>query len=589
MENKSAIDRTTRNNESGVALATVIFISVLLLTAIVALLSAASNHTKNVTDVLSETKAYYAAESGLQATVNALRNDATVTYKYADSNQTLSAKLPYNYPIGSPDRAVIGQAANTYDPKSGTAYSVRVEDPDNTSESLTFYTSGTFKSYNGAGGVSYSTDKKTIYLCATAPCNMATPRTEITFTDATSTTTNFSGSNPRLGSFSLVQGGVPLTGKIEFFIDYKLTFPRTKTERIWGSITQASSSSPVMVTFLSQVYTPLGGIIELCSVTSGGPNCADVSLNLSTLSPSPSTFYGYITAIEPYRLRVVSTGYGPNGARKQLEAFVQNDLLDGLESGAATTMLGTYSTPPGGLPFLFDPGSSNGITYSGGDCASSAGCVPSFGLTDPGGLDYVLTHPPGPGAGDPNQMLPAPQLLDSGNLPDWQQSPQNLEILIDKLRTTAQNSGRYFVNPSGDQDNFGVGTNASPPGSLANGTGITFCEGSCKIGASGGGILVVTGKLTNVGSFSFNGIIIVTGEEGWERNGGGNGQITGNVIIAPYNMRSYIPANNSYSFLAPRYYITGGGSSDVIYNDIAGDTLSDTKQISNFVLGVAEK
>lgn len=42
------------------------------------------------------------------------------------------------------------------------------------------------------------------------------------------------------------------------------------------------------------------------------------------------------------------------------------------------------------------------------------------------------------------------------------------------------------------------------------------------------------------------------------------------------------------TFLAPRYYITGGGNSDIIYGDIAG-TLDNTSAISDFVAGVAEK
>ena len=184
-------------------------------------------------------------------------------------------------------------------------------------------------------------------------------------------------------------------------------------------------------------------------------------------------------------------------------------------------------------------------------------------------------HPPG---GDPNQMQPPPQMITE-SLPDWQQTPAAMDTVIDRLRATAQNSGRYFISPAGK---------LSDPGDFANGTGITFCEGSCTVAGNGGGILVVTGMLTNLGGFSFKGMIIVTGEEGWERNGGGNGQVIGNVIIAPYNKRSYVPENLSTTFLAPRYYITGGGNSDILYGDIAG-TLDNTSAISDFVAGVAEK
>ena len=48
-------------------------ISALLLTASVAMLTAVGANSKNTSDVLSETKAYYAAESGLQASINVFK------------------------------------------------------------------------------------------------------------------------------------------------------------------------------------------------------------------------------------------------------------------------------------------------------------------------------------------------------------------------------------------------------------------------------------------------------------------------------------------------------------------------------------
>ncbi len=173
--------------------------------------------------------------------------------------------------------------------------------------------------------------------------------------------------------------------------------------------------------------------------------------------------------------------------------------------------------------------------------------------------------------------MPPPQLI--GGVPEWQQTPQNLDVLIDQLRTTAQNSGRYFSSNSERITN---------PGDFTNGTGITFCEGSCQVSGDGGGVLVVTGMLTNLGGFNFKGLIIVTGEEGWDRNGGGNGQVIGNVVVAPYNKRPYIPENLSATFLCPRYGISGGGGSDVIYGDIAS-IIDNTSAVSDFVAGVAEK
>ena len=562
--------RKIKQPEKGAALVTVLMISVLLGVACIALLSAVGASSKNSTDVLSETKAYYSAESGLQATINVLRNDSTVDYKYAAANQTLSAKLPYNYPVGSPTRAVIGEPANTYNPNLGAAYSVVVSDPDNSAASLTFYTSGIFLS-----GGTISGNGKTIYY----PNNTAADRIEITFTDEGITTHNFTN-NPRLGRFSIVTVGsgavLPASNSaaaLKFRIDYRLTLPRAGVRSIWGFIIQANSSSPKMVTFQSQNYEVLESTMELCDSPTATAPCTDVSLNL-TQTPTNNAFYANITPVEPYRLKVLATGYGPNGAKKQLEGIIQRNFFNGIGPGAATTMAGTNVTPPGGLPFLFVPGNSNGVTYSGGNCNIAPGCVPSFGLTDPANLNYVINNPPQNGT-----MTPAPALLDPNNAPDWQQSPASLDVLVDQLRTSAQNSNRYFVSP---------GSNLSNPGNFTNGTGITFCEGSCKVTGDGGGILVVTGKLTNLGGFSFRGMIIVTGEDGWERTGGGGGSIIGNVIIAPYNRRTYVPENLSSTFLAPRYYISGGGASDIIYGDVTA-SFDNLSSISDFMLGIAEK
>src|SRR5258708_38429736 len=99
MKSKRKVD-VGLGSEGGAALVTVLLITLLLGTACIAMLSAVSASSKNNTDALSETKAYYAAESGLQATINVLRNDSSLDpnrYGYAATNPKLLAKLPYNW------------------------------------------------------------------------------------------------------------------------------------------------------------------------------------------------------------------------------------------------------------------------------------------------------------------------------------------------------------------------------------------------------------------------------------------------------------------------------------------------------------
>ena len=196
MKNKG--DKTLYNNrkdERGAALVTVLLISFLLLAGVTALMLESSMNTANVTDATSEEQAYYAAESGIQSVIDALRHNPRpnplldpsksplppdpdadeanqITYLRAVRRETsnrctksgmsftcsdpldnnpndlrLSRWLNYNWgPNGgasasSKDRIVLGDPA-TYSPLNGFAYSVRVSDPDNTGGVVSYTVTG---------------------------------------------------------------------------------------------------------------------------------------------------------------------------------------------------------------------------------------------------------------------------------------------------------------------------------------------------------------------------------------------------------------------------------------------------------------
>src|SRR5438046_9331532 len=103
-----------RQYESGAALVTAILVTFLLGTACIAMLSAVGASSRNTTDVLAETKAYYAAENGLQATINVLRHTTGLTYAGALSQQT-AGTFPVSGPITLDD---------------GTSYTVQISDQD---------------------------------------------------------------------------------------------------------------------------------------------------------------------------------------------------------------------------------------------------------------------------------------------------------------------------------------------------------------------------------------------------------------------------------------------------------------------------
>ncbi|NNE66164.1 MAG: hypothetical protein HKN33_06320 [Pyrinomonadaceae bacterium] len=549
-----------RSDQNGAALVTVVMIASLLSIACIALLSGAGSNSQNSTDVLAETKAYYAAESGLQATIKVLRHDPRPSYSVAEADADLSTWLTYNCTTSN----TVSVGPNPCSPISGTSYRISVSDPDNTADSLTFSSVGGFLN-SGVSTVSYPSDSDpdriTLSFTNIASCL-------ISFTTGTHCAPNESDPNALLSTLNVevVGNGAQITDTVPVVINYSITSPRQATRTIRGEITQASATDPVVFTLDTNTYSLMGTEVKICETSTTANPCPTFVTSIA-VPTSPGTasasLYMNSTPVEPYRLVVKSTGFGPNGAKKELEGIVQKNFFNDLAGPAAITMQGT------GDGLVFDPGNSSVFEINGED---GSVIIPSVGVIDQQGLDTVEDGIPS----NNNNINPAPAIVT--DLPDWMSTPQLLDQLVSQLRITAQNSGRYYLNPQ---------QNVSNTGDFASGTGITFCEGDCTAGVDGGGIMVVTGQLRNVGGWSFNGLIIVTGTEGWLRQGGGDGTITGNVVIAPYGSDQL--ASNVFS-LPPKYEVTGGGVSDVSYDGVAlGNAFDGTDAISNFMLGVAEK
>jgi len=145
------IKESPLNQERGAALITVLLISTLLLLTGGTLVLVTGLSTRTAIDATAEMQAYYAAESGIQDTLNVLRgNRSPVTGMPAnskinflkaitpsDSNRNtdnsglrhLSGWLNYNVndANGNPDRVAL---TASYSPLTGLAYSVDVSDPD---------------------------------------------------------------------------------------------------------------------------------------------------------------------------------------------------------------------------------------------------------------------------------------------------------------------------------------------------------------------------------------------------------------------------------------------------------------------------
>jgi hypothetical protein len=603
-------DVKSGKGERGAALVMALLVSFLLLVASAGLLLEAAFNTQNVTDATAEQQAYSAAESGIQSAINALRGNVLAsplidTTSPATTQSTLNNKLNFikalnlttsnsssdtsasprlsrwvSYDSTCTERVVIG--ATTCDRNNGYGYSLSVRDPDNTGSIVSYTTSATIFDHDTGNPTQ-----------VTYPRSGGGPTTVITYTPATVTDVDMTGSpTVNFGTFTVTGSGGLSQAFNRFEIVVSMTKPYSAVRSIRGWIecndtTVTGCTSPMKIIFDAQSYTLQGSVINLS--LAGGVNQTIVG---------PPQRYGYeatlsgtlqvsgtMSSPEPTRLLLTSTGYGPRGASKTLQAIIQKDFFNGLSAPATLTLVGPQTVPAGSCQsppcpdFTFNPGSSAVTVYTGDDMVSTD-IIPPVGTTNADNLstveDSVAGNPPHPFNGT---VVGSPTDI-SVETPWWLQSPSTLDTAVRQLYTTANASGRFFAS----------GTQPSSFGNYTTGQGITFCDGDCTFTGDGGGILVVTGKLTLRGNFSFKGMIIVTGKYGVDRSGGGTGTIQGNMVISPYygsRIEDGITPTSTATFLAPQYDMSGGGNSTIAYNSaaVAGGLVA----VSNFVLGVVEK
>jgi hypothetical protein len=293
-----------------------------------------------------------------------------------------------------------------------------------------------------------------------------------------------------------------------------------------------------------------------------------------------------VSPSRPRRLRLMVTGYGPNGARKVLDTMVIQTGLFGFTAPSTVTLIGSPDpllNPQLGL----STGNSNVVRYSGQDAArpgdpgydpALAGDRPVFGTT-PLAVDDVAA-----GIVRPTQTIgdPIGTLGDgtSGTLPtpQWLTSADNTRDFVDQMRTIA----RPNVGPTGQPVDTPTDRYFTTQPPASNVAGLTFIDGDADLGPGnqGSGLLVITGNLNMRGNTSFNGLILVLGAGNVNRNGGGNGTITGGIVVARFGATG--------DFLPPTFNTNGGGNSMIEYNSAA--IANATSFVPGYmVAGVVEK
>jgi hypothetical protein len=630
-----------------------LLVSSLLLVASAGLLLETTANTQNVIDSTSEQQALGAAESGIQAAVNVLRNNVTLPDdRLIETDRNLamcaSSTIPIQqcnanridyikaldvtrsnldpdgdvldeaaprmsrwlqYDSGSPDRVAMG--GGTYVAQNGYAFSLDIEDPDHTGVFVTYRSRGKL------GDHDLNISNQRVYQGATPNDSISVryleqPQIQVDTTDG----------NPRsFGSIQLEKrgAGACILNNNRLQIEVTMTRPYYGLRVIRGYVMANATACNLAsyptpnVRFDSITFTLQGSLIRLLSL---GGTAIDSSPTAYVPGPPPgfdaqllpaasgatttSELLADMGSPEPRRLLIKSTGYGPRGAKKQLHAIIQKNFFNSLTAPATLTLIGPQTTtaqaacptcdpatpaqPASTFRFAF--GDSNSMEYSGQDAASTD-IIPPIGAWGDGNVGTIFDEIDGhsPGTDRWNTVTGVPSDI-TADTPPWLSSPANLDEYVQMQYADAYPRGRYFpdgVQPDADADQ------PYPFGNYETGTGITICDGDCEFTGDGGGILIVTGKLTLRGNFNFKGIILVTGQGGVDRRGGGEGNIEGNMIIAPYVNSSILPETEplASNFLAPQYDLSGGGNSIIRYNSNA---LSSALQaVDNFVLGVVEK
>lgn len=561
------------SGERGAALITTLLVSTLLLTAGGALLLTTTMTATNTVDSTAEAQAYYAAESGMQMTMNVLRGNVSpalsfrtavtpsASNKSGDSSTVARLSNWLNYDTNLTDRAILTYPTSNYSSINGLAFKAELTDPDNSA----------FVSYTTTGAFSDGTTSKTF--------GNGNAQATVAFTGATQSAINgcptLSGtvcspstaSGVSLGTFTVSMpsnsSGASVPAGTVFNINITQTLPWAGTVTLVctleGNVTKNTSN---LVLTLPALVTSVEGAkytISAQTATLNPPNTSSGQLTLSNT----------VTAPDPRRVLVKITGMGPRSSTKQMQMMVKKFYLDYSPRGTVA-IRGADS----GAVMTFNAGSSSSYVYSGTDTTANAS-ISGFAVTNQNDYDLVKTSI------SSGQVFGSPgvQLVSTSGLASWLQTADEARATLNRLQQTAIDQKRYFTTATAPTSYPGFGTKAEPKFTFVDGDLVLPNKDSTD-GVSGAGLLVVTGKLTMDGTSPFAGLVLVLGEGNFERNGGGNGNTLGAMAVARF------PRTGNGGFLQPTFNGNGSGTSNLDYNMVWVEKALNTG--SRYVLGVSE-
>jgi hypothetical protein len=231
------------------------------------------------------------------------------------------------------------------------------------------------------------------------------------------------------------------------------------------------------------------------------------------------------------RLLIKVTGYGPRGARKEMELLIKRVIFD-------------YDAEP----LIYIQGSSGGSTVS---FNISGNPEVKFDSTD--NVAFIFSNDADLTAVE-NKINLNDKVTTAGKgddfeihalseRPKWIQTVAETRSLVNDLEADAKVRGRWFNSfPTGN-----AGTDTSPQ--------FTFVRGDAVLN-SGAGLLVVTGKLTISQNFTFKGMILLLGDGRLDVTGG-DAKIEGTVAIAKFGLTE--------DFLSAVVNLSGNGKTEFKY------------------------
>jgi hypothetical protein len=303
-----------------------------------------------------------------------------------------------------------------------------------------------------------------------------------------------------------------------------------------SNLSTDTSATPRLSGWLSYNYTPTGGSNpDRVTLTSGYTAQTGLAYSVDLTDPDNTP----VASGEPLRLLLRVTGYGPKGALKRLELIVNRANFD-FSPLATILMRGADNCSA----MTFNTGDSAAKDYSGHDNAAGSSIIlPTFGATC--ASDQTIET----NASNKNTVdTPLDATFANSTLPTWLQTADQARAFLADQKANAINQSRYFTSFSGTS-----GSVASPA--------FTFVDGDCSLDG-GAGLLIVTGNLLMNGNPSFNGLILVLGNGSVNRDGGGNGNIYGAMVVADFGA-------SSGGFQAPVFNTNGGGNSTMQYDSNA--------------------